>query len=188
MRLHDEVHNQFQLVFREHYNKLCTYAFSFLKEHDSCKDIVQDVFVKIWETRPDLLTSETLRFYLFTAVRNNCLTYLQKNKRLPIVELADEHSPADQMTLSGQEENAEDPVKMIARAMDQLPPKCREVFLLSRVSELSYQQIADSLDISVKTVENQIGKALKLLRSFSKNNSLKILASEIFIGIFSNGS
>lgn len=74
-------YHQFQKVFEEYYNPLCNYAFTFLKDLSSSEDVVQELFVKVWEKRQDLITSDTIRFYLFTAVRNNSLTFLQREKK-----------------------------------------------------------------------------------------------------------
>ena len=170
-----ETHKSFEAVFKNHYERLCGYAYTFLKDEASSEDIVQEVFIKIWEQRKDLIGSDQLKFYLFTAVRNNCLTAISKNKRNAFIELGDEEA-SDEITIKIEAaDNGADPKILLAKAMEQLPPKCREVFMLSRLSSQTYQQIADSLEISVKTVENQMGKAIRILKVFAKENSIYLL-------------
>lgn len=170
-----EPHISFEAIFRQHYERLCSYAYTFLKDEASSEDIVQEVFIKIWEQRQDLIGSDQLKFYLFTAVRNNCLTAITKNKKNAFIELGDEEA-SDEMPLKMEAADCgTDPKVLLAKAMEQLPPKCREVFMLSRLSGQTYQQIADSLGISVKTVENQMGKAIKLLKVFAKENRVYLL-------------
>ena len=170
-----DIYNSFETNFRQHYERLCSYAYTFLKEEASSEDIVQEVFIRIWERRKDLIGSNQLKFYLFTAVRNNCLTAIAKNKKNAVVELGEEDAH-DEINLKIEVVNSSsDPKILLAKAMEQLPPKCREVFMLSRLSGQSYQQIADSLGISAKTVENQIGKAIKILKVFAKENRIYLL-------------
>lgn len=165
-------YHQFQKVFEEYYNPLCNYAFTFLKDLSSSEDVVQELFVKVWEKRQDLITSDTIRFYLFTAVRNNSLTFLQREKKAAIVELNDYDAPDEQFSFTQETKSAPDYRSQLSAAINELPPKCKEVFLLSRMSKQSYKEIADTLNISVKTVENQIGKALKILRHFVKEQKV----------------
>lgn len=170
----EEIHQNFENYFRQHYERLCSYAYTFLKDEESCEDLVQEVFIKIWEQRQDLIGSDQLKFYLFTAVRNNCLTSLQKNKKYGFRELKDEDAFDDIIIRIAPEVKTKDPRILVSQAMEQLPPKCREVFMLSRLSGLTYQQIADSLGISVKTVENQMGKAIRMLKVFAKENGIYV--------------
>lgn len=180
--IEESLHDNFRIFFDQHYQRLCSYAFSFLKEEESCEDLVQDIFIKIWLNRQDLIGTDQLKFYVFSAVRNNCLTTLQKNKKYRIVEMNEEEEGEEiNIKLDPEEANTE-PTALIAKALDRLPPKCREVFLLSRISNLSYLQIADTLGISIKTVENQMGKALKILRVFARENRIYFLVVIYIIG------
>lgn len=179
----DSIHENFRFFFDQHYQRLCSYAFSFLKDEESCEDLVQDIFIKIWENRQDLIGSDQLKFYMFSAVRNNCLTKLKKNKKYREVEMNDDMDTGEVAIKPDAEEAIAEPAVLIAKALDLLPPKCREVFLLSRISSLSYQQIADSLGISIKTVENQMSKALKTLRIFARENKIYLLFGFCIIGV-----
>jgi RNA polymerase sigma-70 factor (family 1) len=163
----EQLYHSFQQLFNTWYNTLCNYAYSFLKDRDTSEDIVQEVFVRIWEDRPQIIGTEGVRYYLFTAVRNNCISRLRKEKRQVVLSL-DEGMPTPAP------ERREDPDyrALVRIAIDELPPRCREVFLLSRFSKMTYKDIARSLDISEKTVENQLGKALKLIRAFLKGKGV----------------
>lgn len=170
-----ELNKNFETIFKQHYQRLCSYAYTYLKDVDSSEDIVQEVFIKIWEKEKLQMEADNLKFYLFTAVRNNCLTKIQKNKKNYFQELEDKDIP-DEIKIEIEEENKNfDPKILISKAMDQLPPKCREVFMMSRISGLTYRQIADSLGISIKTVENQMGKAIKVMKVFAKENGIYFL-------------
>ena len=174
MDLTSQHHQRFQTVFGELYQPLCNYAFTYVKDADMCEDIVQEVFTRIWATRRDLLLTDNVRFYLFSAVRNNCITHLRRQKTGGAVPLNDK-ALADNLSVGPREvpkdENAQYE-QWLREAIDLLPEKCREVFVLSRIGELKYKEIADVLEISVKTVENQLGKALKLIREFLKKNDI----------------
>lgn len=167
----DDLYKQFRLVFEQQYNPLCKYAFSYIKNKDICEDIVQDVFVKIWESHRGILISQGIKYYLFRAVRNNCLTYIRRGQRLPVYSLAN-MDIEDEIPTPGPDSPEEGDVNykdLLNKGIQQLPPKCKEVFLLSRLGNFSNQEVADNLGISIKTVNNQLWKALKLLRTFVKS-------------------
>ena len=176
----DEKYQEFKVVFQQYYNLLCNYAGTFINDQDTREDIVQEIFIKVWENRRDLIGSDALRFYLFTAVRNNCLTYISKSRKHswePIESLSNEphEQPGEAL------QNNTDYPALVKKALSLLPPKCKEVFLLSRISNLSYREIAEMLNISKKTVEHQVGKALKVMRNFVQENRLFTFAVLIFI-------
>nr|WP_262923961.1 RNA polymerase sigma-70 factor [Spirosoma liriopis] len=155
----------FETVFRLHYAPLCRYARQFLPDADDAEEEVQAMFLAFWEKREGLLITTSLKSYLFRAVHNRCLN------RIKHFAIRDEHR---QHTLYAGDTTAESPVQAllgdelsdrIQTAIQKLPEQCRLAFTLSRFDELKYQEIADQLGISVKTVENQIGKALRILRT-----------------------
>lgn len=164
---------RFRLVFKELYAPLCQYAFTFVKDKDTCEDIVQDIFARIWEKNRKVLGAydNGIRYYLFTAVRNNCLTYLNREQRLPVYSLTDnmkENSSHDWTDIPPEPDLQTQYKARLAEYIEQLPPKCKEVFLLSRMGRLSSREVATALEISVKTVENQLWKAMKILRSLAR--------------------
>jgi RNA polymerase sigma-70 factor (family 1) len=165
----------FQQAFYQHYEPLCRYANTLVKEYDSCEDIVQETFLRVWEKKQELIGTDGLNFYLFGAVRNNCLSFLEKRQKNIISEFRGEELAEMPVEKSPGMDTGKDYNTLLQEAMEHLPPKCREVFVLSRVSDLTYQQISDTLNISIKTVENHMGKALRILRSFVRGKQVCIL-------------
>lgn len=148
----------------------------------SCEDIVQETFLRIWEKKQNLIGSNDLPFYLYTAIRNNCLTHLEKQQKtiLRDIEVQDMNEAPAERPAPGPETDYD---TLLKNALQNLPPKCREVFELSRMSGLTYHQIGSSLGISVKTVENQMCKALKILRTYIRQKQASIVL--LLISIFS---
>lgn len=133
----------------------------YIHDMDLIEDIVQDCFVELWERMNDEKNVSSVKSYLYMMVRNRCLDTLKKDNQIDY-----NVSPSD---LAGviQDEEAEGRSLIEARlwtAIDSLPEKCREVFLLSKRDGLKYKEIADKLNISIKTVENQVAKAMKVLK------------------------
>lgn len=139
------------------------FAYSITRSTPDAEEVVNDVFIAIWERHQDLLGLETLKSYLFRAVKNRSLNQISRN-RLPFDEMREEMPvPSKEFSALDQMEAKESSEK-ITTLIDKLPTKCKQVFLFSRVHELSYKEIAELMDISPKTVENQIGLALKFLK------------------------
>lgn len=179
MRLHDA--KAFEVLFKRHYKPLCRRVNSMLNDEEATEDVVQQLFIKIWESRETLQTPDSVAAYLFTAARNRALNYIKSQSRkssneTPLTHLHDE---ADNRT----EENmdAKELQKALYAAIDALPEKRREVFVLSRFEGKSYKEIAEIMQISVKTVEAQMGKALSTLREFIKNNHHNALLIALFM-------
>lgn len=154
----------FEMIFKEYYQPLCRYAHSFLSDREEAEETVQASFIGIWEKRNTLRITTSLKAYLYQAIRNRCLNVLKHEK------VKQQHVHHEMVLMAKHDEATADTVlsneleKKIYLAMQALPEQCRLVFKLSRFEELKYQEIADQLNISVKTVENQIGKALKIMR------------------------
>lgn len=151
----------FKQVFDACYESLCRYAFTILRDADEAEDVVQSMFMKLWERREDLDIKSALRSYLFKSVYNQCLNQLEhksvKNKfqeyQMTVAEASQPPEIFD-----------EDLDAKIKKAIEALPPQCRTIFMLSRYDELRHTEIAEKLSISVNTIQNQICKALKILR------------------------
>lgn len=148
-------------LFREHYRGLCAFALQYVKDADRAEDLVQDLFFRLWLEREKVNITTSVKAYLFASVRNRCLNAVKVQGRMrSLVEERDE--------VVEEEERAEDEhTERIARvhaAIEALPEERRKVFKLSRYEGLKYHEIAERLGISVKTVDNQMGKALKTLR------------------------
>lgn len=159
----------FEKIFREYFVPLTYYALKFTGDHDSAKEIVHQVFINIWEKRSRIDYGRSLRSYLYTAVHNRCLNFLRDRKQFDgenIGSLAygDEPAAVQEDRLVREETEAR-----ISKAIASLPERCRKVFVLSRFEEKKYSEIASALGISVKTVEAQMSKALRLLRTDLKD-------------------
>ncbi len=156
---------KFEQLFHDYHAKLHRYAFTFLKDTDAASDIVQLVFKKLWEKRDELLMEEHIKAYLYKATHNLCLNSIRDQK------LRTRHVQAMALKSPMVADNARDKVVMnelsvkIKTVTDSLPTQCRLVFIKSRMEGMKYADIANELNISVKTVEAQIGKALKIFRA-----------------------
>lgn len=167
----NDLYGQFRQLFDDYYDALCKYAYTLVTDHDAAEDIVQDLFVRIWEKHQQVIGSPQARAYLYRAVRNTCFNHLGAQKRTPVHSLSDDDiSDSEGISWSVNETNENDDVpnyrELLKKGIEQLPEKCKEVFLLSRTGNLSNQEIADQLGISIKTVNNQTWKAMKLLKAF----------------------
>lgn len=159
-------HNKadFEGLFREHYQNLVSYSFFYLKDHAASEEAVQDVFFTLWQKREDLNISSSIKAYLYRSVRNHCLNVI---KHIEIRENYKEHNERSRMEVEGRGEQILETKELelrIEKAIDQLPPERKRIFIMCRYEDMKYREIADELGISVKTVEAQMGKALKFLR------------------------
>lgn len=155
----------FERTFRQYYDRLCNYANSLLKEADEAEEVVQTVFLTIWEKRGDLEITLSLKSYLYRAVHNHCLNRFKHAAVREVHRDYTENFLAQSYESVTEVIHANELEQRIEAAVSSLPEQCQIAFRMSRFEELKYQEIADQLDISIKTVENQIGKALKILRS-----------------------
>ncbi|MBN2275495.1 MAG: RNA polymerase sigma-70 factor [Bacteroidales bacterium] len=155
---------QFEKLFREHFTALCYFARKYLGDLDSSKEIVHSVFIKIWENRSQFDWDKPAKSYLFTSVYNRSMNFIRDNRKFVAhdpselrEEFTDTAAFADNMEVAELEGK-------IKSALQRLPEKCREVFELSRFEGKKYAEIAVQLNISLKTVESQMSKALKILK------------------------
>jgi len=160
----NEGNEQIEILFKEFYTPLCRYVFKMIRDKDACEDIVQDVFMKVWSNKENLRTDGTAKAYLYRAVYNTALNYIEKSKKTVGIEDADISSLMISSISTDSNLEFEEVQEKINEALDKLPPRCKSVFLLSRYENMTYTEIAKSLDISIKTVENQMGKALAIMR------------------------
>lgn len=154
----------FELLFHFYYPGLVLFSTQFTTDRHESEEIVQDFFVKLWQRHQQISLTDSLKSYLFLSVKNSCLNYL-KHKKV-------EEKYIQKMTDLAKIHVAYDPDLYVAselqekvkNAIDLLPEKCREVFVMSRIHGLKNEEIATNLNISKRTVETQISKALKVLR------------------------
>lgn len=163
MKLGDE--QAFELFFRKYYVQLCAFANKFLNDPEEAREIVQDVFAQIWEGRDEIDPERSMKSYVFMITQNRSLNKLRRKKveslyteiyKLVYIEHL-EFSPVECLTAREMEDQ-------IVQSISKLPTECRKVFELSRIEGLKYKEIAFNLHISVKTVEAQMSKALRILR------------------------
>lgn len=154
----------FEALFRAHFKEMTLFAITLVKEEEAAREIVQEAFVNLWEKRSSIDLSRPVKSYLSTSVRNRCINYLRDHRKFSRDLLAIEEGAAQKVYDQADKLVESEIREKIAAAVLELPEKCREVFLLSRHEQLRYQEIADKLGISVKTVETQMSKALQHLR------------------------
>lgn len=150
----------FEAVFRQFFPALMTFARKYLQDEDSAREVVHIVMINLWEKREAIDASESLKPYLFKAVHNRCLNVMRDRRKFS-EELVTE--PLSDRDVQEQMELMELDAK-INQVIDSLPERCKEVFEMNRFEGKRYKEIAEALGISVKTVENQMSKALKILR------------------------
>ena len=151
----------FNDLFRYNYRPLCLYALHYIQDVDLAEDIVQESYTALWEKLQDGAQVLNRKSYLYMMVRNRCLDHIRK-KTIPTESL----KPYDTYGII-EDADAQERSQTAARiwtAIDNLPEKCREVFIMSKRDGLKYEEIAEELGLSVNTVRNQISKALKVLK------------------------
>lgn len=157
----------FETIFRDSYKPLKAYAFRFVNDLATAENMVQDIFLKLWQNRHSLVITTSLVHYLFRSVRNHSLNHLEKTRvrtgylRMQMEKTQDEEDFSAFYPEIGL-------LEKIESAISALPPKRQEIFRLAREEGLKYREIADQLDLSVKTVEAQMTLALRQLRESLK--------------------
>ncbi|MFK7982130.1 MAG: RNA polymerase sigma-70 factor [Saprospiraceae bacterium] len=165
--------NAFRQLFSKYHRYMAAVAWRITKEKTVAQDMVQDAFVELWKRRTQLPADLKVKSYLSQTVVNKSLNYIKRQK---IVVYEDVSEIAPQLVT----ENAQDQMELnalqqiITATIDKLPDRCRIIFSMSRFEEMSHKEIARTLDISVKTVENQITIALKRIRQVLKQQDLLI--------------
>jgi RNA polymerase sigma-70 factor (ECF subfamily) len=169
----------FSFVFTSYYPDLVSFANTFLHDTEESKEIVQNVFVDLWSSHEQVLISKSLKSYLLKAVQNDCLDYIRhqviKNKYSEFVfnnEELFENNTESYIIYSELEEQ-------ISNALKQMPADLSQAFIMSRTQNLKYHEIADKLNISIRTVEVRVGKAIQFLRGFLQEYLKFILIASI---------
>ena len=164
------MNNKIENIFHQYYSPLCNYATKIISDNTIAEDIVQGLFIQLWENKK-LETIENIERFLLRATKYKCIDYL-RTKRISI-EISLENLP-DIIYTENNHIQEEDIEPLLYYYTSKLPPKTREVFLLSRKSGLTYKEIANDLNLSIKTVENQMSRALRIMRELLKDNDLLI--------------
>lgn len=158
----------FEEVFKKHFRELHAYAFSLLGDWVVAEEIVQEMFLKLWEKGDVLQIRTSVKSYLYKSVYHSSLNYIRNQKVEQKYQTATAYSRTDHVNVTAQKLVMNELERHLQKALGKLPEKCRAIFHLSRFEELKYQEIANQLNISVKTVETHMGKALKILRKEMK--------------------
>ena len=160
----EDLRERFAVLFRERYPELCHFVLQFVRSRSVAEELVQDLFLRIWERRQSWEKELPSRSYLYQAARNRALDHLKHER---IAERASAYQPDDDEAPTpdvDQRLDADDLRTALHAAIEQLPDRTRQVFILCKGHGLAYAQIAEALGISVKTVETQMGRAFRILR------------------------
>lgn len=153
----------FDFFFNYYYPGLCVYAQKMISlPEEEARDVVQDVFVKLWNDREKLDIQYSIRSYLFVSVKNKCFDFLRKkNRTVKVQEITSQHDITDESFETYVLSELE---ALFNNSLKKLPERCREIFELSRLQGLKNREIASKLNLSEKTVENQVTKAIHILK------------------------
>ena len=163
--LDDDSDRAIVLLFEAYYSYICRAVYKIIPDRVLVEDLAQEVFLELWRKRNQLRVTSSLKAYLRRAAVNKALNYIRDER----VKLTDEErAPEQKATQAGalQQMQVKELQQVIDKAVDSLPDRCRIVFVLSRFEDMTYNEIAEQLGISIKTVENQISKALRTLREY----------------------
>ncbi|MEO2050265.1 MAG: RNA polymerase sigma-70 factor [Allomuricauda sp.] len=156
----------YEYLFKEYYEWLCNYVFRISGNRNLSKDIVQEVMVRFWEKKKEVVVRESLKGYLIKASHNQFLQHLRKEKKQPDLL----NKIRWDTILDSYFERKEDDLHVksallkLDELIEMLPPKCKEIFIMNKLERRKYREIAQDMGISIKTVENQMSKALRIIR------------------------
>lgn len=176
----------FAKIYDIYINALKSFVNSYTKSYEQTNDILQDTFIKLWNSREDLDLNKSVKSLLFKTSYN---IYIDKyRKRQREINMLDgwKYKCLIEMSKNDEDEGIHK-LKLVEEAIEKLPPKCKEVFLLSKYEELKYKEIANQLNVSIKTVEVQMGKAFRIIRD-EINKKTKPFLFILLSNILNNGS
>ena len=152
----------FEVLFKENYHSLCNTAIQFLKDEASSEDLVQETFIKLWESRSTILIGKNTKAYLHRMVVNACINQLEKKNTLRFERFNSvEDKTGEKLKELESKSDLQQLRTLIDNSINSLPPKCRAIFMLCRYENMKYKEVAVALDISIKTVETQMGIAIE---------------------------
>jgi RNA polymerase sigma-70 factor (ECF subfamily) len=170
-----EKEQKFKLVYERLFGPVLAYTKTLTNNHDQAKDIVQNCFITLWQKRPDLIESKSLKSFLYTTAYNSFIDLYRKDQRKNQILDELKYSMAKE-NLSEVDSNEDVKIKKLKKVINQLPPKCREILLLNKRDGLKYKEIAVIKNISEKTVESQMRIAFaKIREAFDYNDSFLFL-------------
>lgn len=174
-------HDAFKEIYLTYYEDLCIYACNYTNDHYTAEDLVQNLLLKFWENKETINIGINLKNYLYKSVYNAFIDNFRKEKKLKEKLETLRYNLLNDI-IEEDSELLDKRLAILREGIEELPKKCKKIFLLSKFEGMSYKQIAETLNISVNTVENQIGKAFKMLRMKSeeyKNLNLFISFSHL---------
>lgn len=169
----------FESYYKEHFKEFFLVAHKYVKSVPVSQEIVNDVFVKIWEDAGNIMIDSSLKAYIYKAVVNRSINALNKQQKEK--QNQREFAQLPQEFYEEKQIEAHELKVQLYKAIDNLPDQCKKVFQLSRFEGLKQQEIADSLGISIKTVKNHITHALKLLAKYAGKSVILFLIIHIFL-------
>lgn len=181
-RLNEGDERAFDALFRHYSALVYRFAYGYLKARTDAEEIVQECFLKIWEKREQLRPDVPLKAYLFTTAHHAILNQLRRQQQRQRFQTYSAGLPPAQV---GNEAEFSELESLYRAALAQLPPKRREIFMLSRQQGLSYPEIAQQLNLSVKTVEAQMTHALKFLRGYFQAHGESIVTLALWLALAS---
>lgn len=160
LRIAGNDYSSFNQLFMRYYSRLCAFVFEITRDTAVAEDIVQEFYLKLWTNRGEINISENARGYLFTSCRNAALNYIRDEnaKRKNIESLATNNISEEEIS------EMEDYLDALEKCIAQLPERSKQVFLMHKFEDYSQKEISEKLNISVKTIKNQIWKSLQYLR------------------------
>ena len=173
--------NAFKNLFLTYYDLLCNFSWRFTRSKAVSEDLVQDVFADVWNIRESLDPHKTISVYLYQAVKNKALDHLDHQKVVRRHQLEEDESDKNVVYIRNTMNEEWEFIKAARYAIDELPFRAQQVYTLHREDGLTYQEIADVMEISVKTVESQMSRALDILRA-RLSKFLPIQVSEETLG------
>lgn len=170
----------FKTRFQKHYPRLCNIAYGYVSDKEDSEDIVQELFVYVWNKGLDSMAEPEFAAYMTTAVKNRSISFLRKRtyKMVPIdCRNASSHNISDEDSADNHNTSTEEKIES---ALSVLPPRCKDIFMMAKMHGMKYREIASALNLSEKTIENQMTKAIRLLRTYVAENRF-VMATVIII-------
>jgi len=172
----------YNILFRKYYTALCCFSHAICLSQEDAEENVQDMFVHFWETAPAIEITTSIKAYLYMSARNYTLNSIKK--RQTEIHHISEYSDYDNGSEADDKISDAEISTLIRKGVDTLPEKCREIFILCKLEGLTYDEISEYLDISKKTVDNQMGIALRKLREFLNIRLRKLPVISLFYLFF----
>ncbi|MCX2763607.1 RNA polymerase sigma factor [Aquimarina muelleri] len=153
----------YRYLYEMHYNELCAYIFTLSKDRQQAEDIVQNVMFKIWKNKEKLNIKTSVKNYLYKSCYHELIDTFKKNKKeLNYIQRVQKETL--DIFIEEEDDFVTTQINRVQVEIDKLPPKCKEIFLLNKVQGFKYREVAEQLDISIKTVETQMSKAMSRIK------------------------